>query len=88
MEYLSDFKHTLEQLEKLARHGATKPGRYRCQWREDRDPMYHCMKAMGHLQQATKQYPTLKDPEHGGSHLINTILRLMIANEQEQVNEN
>lgn len=81
--YLSDFKNTLEKLESLLRLGATKSGRYRGQWKEDRFPSYHIRKALGHIVDATESTPTAIDQETGSSHLINAIARLMIAHEQE-----
>ena len=83
VSYISDFKNTLEKLESLLKLGATKSGRYRGQWKEDRSPTYHLEKALGHIVKATESAPTAIDEDTGDSHLINAIARLMIAHEQE-----
>ncbi len=74
-DLLDDFGPELfESLEKVLAHGLKKEGRYRGQWKTDKDSKFHVSKAIGHACQHGKI-----DEDGGEPNLSNAIVRLMIA---------
>jgi hypothetical protein len=75
--YVLDFSpRVLESVNDIFAQGLKKPGRYRGQWKIDRDAEYHVKKAIGHLQQYLES-PI--DDDTGQPHIANGISRALIA---------
>jgi len=75
--YLSDFNGPVtHSIETVLQCGAKKAGRYRGQWKEDKDIETHVEKAIGHL----CSYLEHKiDKDTGEPHLSNAMARILIA---------
>jgi len=77
LKYILDFNsQVIDSIEAIFAQGLKKAGRYRRQWKEDKNCEYHVKKAIGHLEQFLVD-PIDKDT--GEPHISNAIARLMIA---------
>ena len=76
--HILDFgSQVLGSVDRIFALGLMKAGRYRMQWKEDRNANYHAMKAKGHLEMYLSGEKI--DPDTGEPHLSNACSRLLIA---------
>lgn len=77
-ELISDFKgQVLDSVESILAQGLQKEGRYRMQWKCDRNAEYHASKALSHIAKYLDGEEI--DIDTGEPHLANANARLLIA---------